>query len=166
MSLHLKIPRELYYQIKVDLKRDHSFAYERVGFAFGKIGNLNHENQLILLNGYMAVTDEDYIDDRSVGASINSEAIRKALQATLDGSLCAFHVHAHVGRGRPGLSRPDMKGIIPILPSFRAVSPSCVHGIILLNQDNISAWVLSSDGKDIVPFNKISIIGYPIELIR
>lgn len=166
MTIHLKIPRELYTEIKDDLNRKHEYAYERVGFVFGKVGVINKNNQIVILSQYLTVADKNYIDDPRVGASINSEAIRIVLQKALNEASCVFHVHTHSWKGKPELSSSDIKGIIPLLPSFFAINPSGIHGILLLSQDSVAAWILLSNSNNITRISRISIIGYPIELIR
>lgn len=165
MSLSLKLTRELYNNIIKDLDRPHSFAYERVGFVFGRIGNKGQSDELIILNRYLSVDDNNYEKNKRVGASINSRAIRDVMQKALNDSVCVFHVHLHYGTGRPGLSRTDKEGITPLIPSFQAVCPLQKHGILLFNEDSISAWVLSQNKKSFLKVDKVSIIGYPINIL-
>src|ERR1700729_2806808 len=90
-----------------DLVRPHVFAAERIGFAAVRIGNAGNDPTLILVEGYSPVADENYIDDPKVGARINSAAIRTAMQMAIDQRCGAFHVHLHINRGKPRLSRTD-----------------------------------------------------------
>src|SRR5215207_3980405 len=99
MNVTIRLTRELFELIKADLLRPHSYAAERVGFIFGKLGNQgSEEGRLILLSEYRPVEDGDYEDTWEAGARINSAAIRSAMQSVLDTGCGAFHVHLHPHR--------------------------------------------------------------------
>src|SRR5688500_17842551 len=98
MSLRCRLLREMYVRSGDDLGRNHPFAYERVGFLSGKLGNRTSSESLILFTGYYPVPDEHYVDDPYSGARINADAIRDAMQRVLDSGEGLFHVHCHTHR--------------------------------------------------------------------
>lgn len=169
MKIHLKLTRKLYDSMISDLERTHEFAFERVGFAYAKTAILrngsNHETMLIL-HDYVPTDDVDYIRDSYVGAKINSDAIRKAMQRILDKNEGCFHVHMHPFGGKLGLSVTDKKGITPLIQSFKFVNQSSGHGILLLGINNLLSyvWFPGTDNPALV--SKISIIGYPMKIIN
>src|SRR5258708_3471007 len=106
MNRMLKMTRALHDATRDRLRIPHSFAAERVAFAFGRRGTLPGGEVLILAD-VLHVDDADYEADPSVGARIGSTAIHKALQRALDLRAAAFHVHVHEHRGVPRFSRVD-----------------------------------------------------------
>ncbi len=95
MNIHLKITKDLLNEIKGDLLRPHLYAAERVGFLFARQSVADGNTMLLLSISYMAIPDDLYIDDPSVGARINSTAIRNGLQKSMDSGMSAIHVHLH-----------------------------------------------------------------------
>ena len=63
MNVRIRIARRLYEQVRADLSRPHPFAAERVGFLFGRLGNVGTDDPLILMTTYSTLADERYIDD-------------------------------------------------------------------------------------------------------
>lgn len=166
MKIHIKMTRELYSMMIKDLERSHGFAYERVGFAYAKYSNGLDGDKIIILYDYQSVADVDYIKDKTSGARINSVAIRGAMQRILDNKEGCFHVHLHPFGGKPQLSRTDEKGILPLIPSFQIADPRSYHGIFLLGIESAIAYVWIPEHKQPVVASKISIIGYPMKIIR
>ncbi len=121
------------------------------------------ENTLMVLAGsYLPVSDEDYIDDPTVGAKIGSTAIRSAMQHSLDTGMGVMHVHMHEGKGRPGFSSTDRNSMNKLMPSFFNVSPDVPHGALVFNQDCI-AGVVWKDKKASLIISRVSVVGYPCE---
>ena len=95
MKTEIKLTGGLYAEIIRDLMRTHPFAAERVGFVFGRMGSLG---RLILLNRYHSIPDDQYVNDRTVGARIGREALTWAMQAVYQGRPARegiFHIHLH-----------------------------------------------------------------------
>ena len=161
-----RIPQRLAVNIKNDLVRTHSFAFERVGFIYTKL-NLSHngKNAIILATDYEAVADEDYIDDPHVGARINSTAIRKVMQRTLTTGEGAFHVHVHDHDGTPGLSHTDMKEIRPMMQSVRNAAPQAAHGLLVLSRDAALAETLLPKASQFSPVPKVVTVGFTMSLL-
>src|SRR5580704_15369869 len=93
MIPQIRLTRGLYDLMQTDLRRPHRFAGERVGFAYGRLANARSDWPLILLTKYFALDDERYLRDPSVGARIDGEAIRTAMQRALTRDEGCFHVH-------------------------------------------------------------------------
>ncbi len=160
----MRVPRLLAEKTRADLLRPHPFAAERVGFAFARCGTVTPDSRVVLLMDYHPVPDCDYVRDERSGARIASEAIRAAMQAVLAGPDSLFHVHLHEGEGRPELGKMDRRELPRLVSSLRAVGPNRAHGLILLSEDCWAAWVWLPGGLDPVFVDRITIMGYPIEL--
>ena len=165
MRVVIKIPRELYGRVLVDLRRPHRFAYERVGFLYAKPGNRSGENPLILLTDYHVITDEQYIDDPGSGARIGSAAIRGAMQHVLDTGDGAFHVHLHEHRGRPGFGGMDREEIPRVVSGLRVAGPGAPHGMLLLSSDHGTGWVWLPGLNEPITASRVSVVGYPLALL-
>ncbi len=132
MKIVFKISRDLLSAIRVDLRRRHQFAAERVGF----IGAGFSETQggiLALAHSYQPVADGDYIPDATVGAMMGPGAIRSAMQWALTQRVGIFHVHSHEGVGLPWFSPVDLREQIKFMPSFQNVAAHCPHGALVLS---------------------------------
>jgi hypothetical protein len=134
MNLRFKITTALLATIRIDLRRQHPFAHERVGFISAGLSAVGRD-VFILARSYRPVADEDYLRDASVGAMMGPEAIRKALQWAMQDGHALFHVHTHGGRGVPGFSGIDVRENAKFVPDFCKVAPQCVHGAIVLSDN-------------------------------
>lgn len=132
MKIRFKITGDLLSRIREDLHRPHAFAHERVGFISAGLSAVGRD-VLILARDYKPVLDEDYLDDRSVGAMMGHDAIRKALQWSMQEGHAMFHVHTHGGSGTPGFSSVDIRENAKFVPDFFKVAPQCVHGALVLS---------------------------------
>lgn len=149
-----------------DLTRPHAFAAERIGFAFTRSSrSVDGRSTWILVTGYDPVLDDEYIDDPTVGARINSSAIRRVMQRVITTGEGAFHVHIHEHEGEPGLSYVDREELRPLMQSIRNASPTSDHGILLLSQDSARMEVLSPGTTSFKCASHISVIGYPMGLL-
>lgn len=160
MNIHFKITKDLLDEITDDLVRPHLYAAERVGFVFARQGATDGDTMLLLSISYMPIPDDLYIDDPSVGARINSTAIRNGLQKSMDSGLSAIHIHFHHFSGYPCFSKTDVESLSRLIPSFHHVNPTVPHGAILLSRSGMAGriWVTKQKHVDI---SKFSIIGYP-----
>ena len=84
MNVRIRLTRGLYDQVRADLARPHAFAAERVGFLFGRLGNAETVEPMILFTGYRSLDEERYINDPNSGARIDSQAIRGAMQEVIN----------------------------------------------------------------------------------
>lgn len=164
MIVRARVLRQLYVRVREDLARGHEFAYERVGFLSGKLGNRSGNKHLLLFTNYYPVPDDEYIDDPHSGARINSVAIRKAMQRVLDTDEGLFHVHTHGGRGKPGFSFMDLEETPRILSSLRVAGPTQAHGMVLLSNDYCIAHVWMPGTDKAVVASRVSVVGYPLEI--
>jgi hypothetical protein len=132
MKIRFKITRVLLATVRIDLRRPHPFAHERVGFIAAGLASA-HDELLILARAYRPVRDDEYLPDPSVGAMMSHKAIRRARQWAMDDRVAIFHVHNHGGRGIPGFSGVDIRENAKFVPNFVSVAPQCVHGAIVLS---------------------------------
>lgn len=132
--VRFKITRALATEVREDLARPHSFAHERVGFISAGLSGAGSDI-IILARAYRPVADDDYLNDPSVGAMIGTDAIRKALQWSLQSGHAMFHVHTHGGRGIPLFSGVDIRENAKFVPDFFKVTPQCPHGALVLSNN-------------------------------
>jgi hypothetical protein len=167
MNVAIKMIGRLYDEIRRDLERPHPFAFERVGFVFGKLGTAAAGGSLVLLTRYHAIPDDHYIDDPTVGARIGPDAMTWAMQAVYHGRPTRegiFHIHMHGCTGETGMSRTDTREVPPMIPGFRSVGREAAHGIMILSLDHGSAWVCLPGSRDLVPCSSLSVIGVPVRV--
>ncbi|MBL8799390.1 MAG: hypothetical protein JNM56_36240 [Planctomycetia bacterium] len=165
MNVRLRLTRQLYDQVRRDLLRPHPFAAERVGFLFARLGNVGTAAPLVCFTAYRPLADERYIDDPHSGARIDSQAIRAAMQQVIDRGEGAFHMHMHAWPGKPHFSPMDRNELPRLIPSFQAVGPGCAHGLLLLSHDACAAEVWLPGSKRSVEAARISVVGFPMQLI-
>jgi hypothetical protein len=156
----LRIPRALLDQMWSDLRRQHVFAYERVGFLLVREAD-SPAGRILLARRYEPVREEEYIRDTRVGARINRDAIRRALGYALAGEG-VLHVHLHDHLGVPSFSHVDEKNLHELVPSFCAVAPQAIHGALLLSDDHGIAWCWRAGEESAFLASKITIIGSPL----
>jgi hypothetical protein len=161
MKLLFRITRALLTTVRIDLRRPHSFAHERVGFIFAGLSAAGGD-VLIIAGEYRSVLDNDYLRDPTVGAMMGPEAIRKALQWALQDRLALFHVHTPGGRGLPDFSGIDVRENAKFVPDFLKVAPQCAHGAIVLSDNAARGQVWLHQGKPSLPINSFTEIGAPI----
>lgn len=162
----LRIPKKLQDEVKRDLARRHPFAYERIGFLYTRRTVSRSNGKIIVLGiAYEPVSDEDYVDDPTVGARINSSSIRKVMQRVLTNGEGVFHVHMHEHPGKPGLSRTDRDEIRPLMQSIRNASPENVHGLLLFSNDSAYAEALAPKSTMFQSVAKIAIVGFSMVLL-
>lgn len=162
--VRVRIPRAAYIRVKEDLARSHPFAYERLGFLSAKLGNTTGHEPLVLFTNYYPVTDNQYIEDPHSGARINSEAIREGMQRVLDNGDGLFHVHSHGGRGKPAFSFMDLEETPRIVSSLQVAGPRQAHGMVLLSNNYCIAHVWLPSSAEPVVADRVSVVGYPLEL--
>src|SRR5882762_4524 len=120
MNFILRMTRRFAARIVSDLGRPHDYAHERVGFLYCSTTRAA-DDWIVFPSHYNPVGDDRYVDDPSVGASIDGTAIRAALQKALDTGLSCFHVHLH-SLLFPGFGDLDLEEQEKLLPSFVATS--------------------------------------------
>lgn len=161
IKVKYRIPKVIYQQMLTDLRRPHEHAYERIGFLFTKSKLISKNTYLITSYSYHPVADGNYIEDETVGARINSNAIRSAMQQALTDECGVFHVHLHNQKGKPGMSWTDEEGIPPMIESLANVAPMQCHGIMILSNDSIYIDIKAPDNNNYIQPELISIVGYP-----
>ena len=145
-----------------DLRRSHPFAAERVGFLHTASVTLKTGVVLVLAKEYIPVDELDYERDSSVGASISSAAIRKAMQGIYDRKGGCFHVHLHDHRGPTGPSGTDQRWLPPIAEGFSHISGAQANGILILSADSFYATVNIRGIKGFTIPSCVSVVGRPM----
>ena len=160
MKFHFKIDDNLRIVIIKDLARPHRHAHERVGFLRTHHA-LSLDGAVILAREYLPVVDEHYIPDRSVGARIDANAIRRAIEWADGWPGGIFHIHKHFGSGVPQFSRDDLDGNARLIPSFFNIAPLGLHGAVVLSDDSLNGAVWTGKNKPSSAFSSVSILGGP-----
>jgi hypothetical protein len=162
MRIKFKILTALAAAIRADLLRPHFFAAERVGFISCRAGR-TPDGIVILASEYHPLEDADYIDDRSVGAMMGSDAIRKALQRAYAGGVSMFHVHLHDHPGRPGFSGVDSRESAKFVPDFFNVRPDLPHGAFVLSRDCAYGMCWCARTSRPIAIGEFVFVGSPIQ---
>lgn len=164
-SITIKMTRHLLDKVMSDMKRVHEFAYERIGFLESTWKQFENDNAIIFMTGYHSIPDDQYIDDPSVGARINSEAIRTARVRTFKKQKGCFHVHYHSISfdSIPEFSDSDLKENPDIIRSFSLVSREQAHGMLLLGDKGFNALVRLPNSNELVYVDRVVIVGNPME---
>jgi hypothetical protein len=162
MNLTIRIPKSILSLAKQDLARPHSFAYERVGFLRCRPTG---RSDLIVVTGYDAVPDNQYIDNPEVGACIGGEAIRLAMQRILTDNVGIIHIHQHEHAGVPSPSPIDLKSQPRLVDSCRRLNPQLPHGFMILS--NTHAWGAFSlpSRERLIKLTTISVVSERVEFI-
>jgi len=163
MSITIRLTRSLYKHVLSDLRRPHVHAAERVGFLYGRLAT--GPNPLILMTRYSSVADECYVHDREVGARIDGNAIRAALQGVVDVGDGVFHTHLHEWPGRPRFSVVDDRELPKLIPAFRAVGRRQASGLFLLSADSAIADVWLPGAEQAQRADRIAVVGYPVQFL-
>jgi hypothetical protein len=167
-QLIIRLAGSLYEHVKADLARPHPFAAERVGFLFTRVGTGPQGTTLLFPVDYMSLQDDQYIDenDPRIGAAINGDAIRSAMQHVLNTEMGALHIHIHTHhRGRPYFSSIDWRALPGIVQSLQNANPQLIHGALLFSQDTVigALWPPEQDVcNPVIP--QVSIVGYPLRI--
>jgi len=165
MRIIFKATAALLNRIRADLGRPHAFAHERVGFIAAGL-TAAAGNVLVLAHEYRPVEDRDYLPDRSVGAMMGPEAIRKALQWAMRSRVALFHVHSHGGYGIPWFSGVDLRENAKFVPDFFKVAPQCAHGAIVLTEDAANGQVWLDRRQPCRSIDAFSVTGVPLKKWR
>lgn len=162
MTWTLRVTNDLLDAARRDLRRSHSHAAERVGFVLCRVGNELGTEKLLLPFEYMPVRDEYYIPDPFVGARIDGNAIRFAMERVLRDRAAVLHVHLHEHRGRPTFSKVDIDNYPLFVRAFRNVGADMPHGALLLSHDCADALVWLPGRSGPVPGGRIVVTGRPL----
>jgi hypothetical protein len=143
MNTFLKIPTPLLQVVKHDLSRSHPFAFERVGFLMCKQAKTSNSIGIFAYK-YVAIPDDEYIEDSTIGAMIGADALRRALILAFNSgarNISVFHVHEHFGTELPWFSDVDLRESAKFIPDFFNAAPNVPHGTLVLNKEHISGQI-------------------------
>jgi hypothetical protein len=161
MKIGFKIAAALLATVRIDLRRPHPCAHERVGFISAGLSAVG-DDVLILARSYRPVLDQDYLRDPSVGAMMGPEALRKALQWAMQTGAALFHVHTHGGRGLPDFSSVDLRENPKFMPDFCNVAPQSIHGAIVLSDTAARGQVWLAADRRHTFIERFTQVGAPI----
>ena len=159
MKVTFKIPQGLFTEIHRDLSRPHEFAAERVGFIACGASAFGADGLLLLCDTYYPVADQHYADDPRVGAMMNSNAIRTALEIVYNRNVAMFHVHRHEHYGRPRFSQVDRLESAKFVPDFFKVRPTLPYGALVLSHDSMAGLCWMARDKQPVEIQKFVVVG-------
>jgi hypothetical protein len=165
MTWTFRIASQMIDEVRRDLARPHAHAAERIGFVYARTGNEGGPELQILPHKYAPVADADYIEDEEVGAKINSNAIRTAMQVSLSEQLGVFHVHMHHKKGRPRYSPVDLETYPGLIKGFQNISSKLAHGALLLSPDSLECLVWLPRSKQPSQGGRIVVVGRPMNFL-
>lgn len=157
-----RISEVIYDRVMTDLRRQHPFAAERVGFLSVKQTVVN-DTVLLFAREYFSIPDDYYVCDYTVGARIGGDAIRFAMQQVLDTRRGMFHLHLHEHVGRTNFSGTDKFELRKLIPSFQRVGRELCHGALVFSEDDCRCLVLPPYATSFVAA-RVSIITAPIAI--
>jgi hypothetical protein len=160
----VRLRRDLFDHMHEDLARPHRFAFERVGFLFGKMA-VAGDLTILLPYDFSPVADEHYIKDHHVGALIGRDAMFDAHQRARASGLCCLHVHSHGGSGRTWFSAVDLATLNDIGPSLQRMAKHAAHGGLVLTDATAEALLWLPAETDSVRAG-VSIVGFPTTFHR
>ena len=166
MKIIFKFPQRLFAEIHQDLSRPHEYAAERVGFIACGVSSFGADGLLLLGDTYHPVDDRHYLDDSRVGAMMNSDAIRTALEIAYNRNVAMFHVHRHEHYGKPGFSRVDLRESAKFVPDFFKVRSSLPHGVLVLSHDSIAGLCWLSRDRHPVEVQEFAVVGPLVPGVR
>jgi hypothetical protein len=166
MKITFKIPQGLLTEIHRDLSVPHEFAAERMGFVACGASHFGADGILFLGDTYHPVADRHYVDDPHVGAMMNSDAIRSALEIGYNRNVAMFHVHRHEHYGRPRFSKVDRRESARFVPDFFKVRPSLPHGVLVLSHDSMAGLCWLAREKHSVEIQEFVVVGPQIPVLR
>jgi hypothetical protein len=164
LNVKFRIPKALKKKINFDLSRKHNYAYERVGFVLTRTHWIDDE-AIILAYDYKSVADDDYIEDREVGARINSSAIKQALEKAYYEKCGIFHVHSHSHLEKPLESCSDIAGIRPLIESISRIDKTQLFGYIIFSENSALCQIKSPNNKSFIESSVYSEVGYPMNFV-
>lgn len=162
MTVTIRLLGSILDTVRRDFARRHPFAAERVGFLYSRIGNAGGSELLSIPFEYAPIGDDEYIDDPRFGATFGASVHRRNLQRALQDKLGVIHVHQHHHAGTPGFSTVDLETIHAAIPSLKAVSPTEVHGAILLSNDRLNALLWLPGHAAPAKSARLAIVARPI----
>jgi hypothetical protein len=148
-----------------DLRRPHLHASERVGFVCCRAAQTT-TGLMILAESYHRVTDDNYVEDFSVGARIGGDAFRNAMQLSLSNDVGIFHVHMHDHFGSPVPSRTDLIESRKFVPDFFNVTPHLPHGTLIFSKDSACGFCWLGKHVNPAPIDRIECVGSPYRIMN
>ncbi len=162
MNLTIRIPQAVLSLARQDLARPHPFTYERVGFFRCRPTG---RPDLVVVTGYDAVPDEDYVRGSTAGACIGSTAIQSAMQRILTHKVGQIHIHQHEDRGPPSPSRTDSENQPRLVTSFRNLDPQVPHGFMILSETHAWGSFATPKMRRLVELKSVSVVSGRIEFL-
>lgn len=164
MKTVFKITAGLWSEVLGHLRQPHDTAHERVGFISCQISKSSPKTLVILAQKYHPVLDNHYANDSLVGARINKEAIRFALQVALPNNCSMFHVHVHPHHGATRFSHTDNDSNHRLIPDFFNVAREKPHGAIVFSFNKARGLVWTSKESYPLPIDEFVVVGTPLSM--
>ena len=163
--IRLRMSQAFLASMLTDLQRSHPFAMERIGFVCCRQSK-SHSGSVLLAYRYEPIKDDQYIEDATVGAKFDSDAIRFGMQLALSEKAAIFHVHMHPHSGKPRFSRVDEREMSALMPCFVNVCPDKFHGALIVSSDRACARVWGSGcAKTGTDVERITAVGLGVEVL-
>jgi hypothetical protein len=160
-AVRAKIEGAMLDGIRQNLAIPHHFAHERVGFLRAALAEAPGR-LLVLVRGYQPVADGDYEEVYGAGATIGSDAMRKAVQWAYRPAAALIHIHTHGGSGLPAFSGVDLRSAGEYVPGFFETVPKMPHGIVVLSNNAATGLLWLSPERKPVAITEFIRVGAPL----
>ena len=158
MKVTLKLPADMHDEILKDLRREHPFAAERVGFIVAR-PTRSKTGIILIASRYVVVPDDGYAEDYSAGAVMNEKTIFGAMQIGYAENASVIHVHLHDGKGRPGFSGIDRRESAKFVPAFLGARPEYPHAAVILSSDSFVGLCWLKGKRKPLPMSRFVVVG-------
>jgi hypothetical protein len=166
MKSIFRISQSLLETVRKDLLRPHPFAAERVGFLVCRFGWAPKGDLLILTASYIAVGEQDYVDNPRFGALLGPSGFSRIFGFAFQNDVGIFHIHVHHHRGRPGFSGIDRAEMAKYVPDFFNVRQRRPHGAIVASLDRLAGCIWMTPRSKGKPISEFQVIGSPGQLFK
>lgn len=166
MRISLRITQPMLGRVRLDLRRSHPHAAERVGFVFCRFGLSERDELLVLAYDYAPVLDSDYIPDQTLGALIGAGAFRSALERTLSEAVGVFHIHMHQHPGSPCPSATDRRESARFVPDFFHIRRNLPHGALIVSHDTLSGHLWLEESGRPIRISTVAVVGTSSTIAR
>jgi hypothetical protein len=156
------IPSSLRETALSDLRRPHSYAFERVGFFAATAGSIR-DGMVLLLVDYLSIPDDGYVADDNFGALLHAGAFRLARQRALSDGVSIVHAHLHDEPALPWFSRTDMHEMARFMPDFLKVRPSLPHAAVVFSIDRAAGLCWTSEAPEPIAITDVVFVGPRLE---
>jgi molybdopterin/thiamine biosynthesis adenylyltransferase len=132
--------------------------HEHVAFALAAHAE-TLDKTLILIKKIITLHDDQYVEARDHGAMWRGSSTIHIINEAIERKLGIFIFHAHLHKGRVGLSADDLQSAKTLLPSYQNLIPWRPHGSIVIGKEHASGLILMPDSDRFVSIARVRWLG-------